>query len=52
MDKDKFKQLEEASKPLIEFLRKYYNPHTIVIIQEGRVDVYEGSMSMPLEVQD
>ena len=51
-DKDKFKELEEASKPLIDFLNKYYNPMTTAIVTEGRVDILTNDMGMPLEVRD
>lgn len=48
----KFKELEEASKPLLDFLNKNYNPHTIVIVTEGRADVLVSDMSVKLEVRD
>jgi len=52
MEKDKFKELEEAVKPLIEFLNKYYSPMTTAIVTEGRVDILVNNMGMPLEVKD
>jgi len=51
-DKTKFKELEEASKPLIDFLNKYYNPMTTAIVTEGRVDIVSNEMGVILEVRD
>lgn len=51
-DQIKFSELERASKPLIDFLNKYYNPMTIAIVTEGRVDILSNEMGMPLEVRD
>lgn len=49
---DKFKELKQASKPLIDFLNKYYDPMTTAIVTEGRVDIVRNEMGMPLEVRD
>ena len=49
---DKFAELEIASKPLIDFLNKYYDPMTTAIVTEGRVDILVSDMGMPLEVRD
>jgi len=51
-DQVKFSELKQASKPLIDFLNKYYNPMTIAIVTEGRVDILSNEMGMPLEVRD
>lgn len=50
--KEKFNELEEASKPLVDFLNKYYNPMTIAIVREGRVEILVNDMGLPLEVRD
>ena len=52
LDKQLFKSLEEASKPLIDFLNENYNAMTIAIVTEGRVDVYSTEIGMPLPVRD
>jgi hypothetical protein len=47
-----FYALEKASKPLIEYLNKYYNAMTTAIITEGRVEILINDMGMTLEVRD
>ena len=51
-DKNKFNELEVASKLLVDFINKYYNPMTIAIVREGRVEILSEEMGMPLEVRD
>lgn len=45
-------ELKEASKPLLEFLNKYYHPHAYVIVTEGRAEVLEGVLATSLPVRD
>lgn len=47
-----FYALEKASKPLIDYLNKYYNPMATAIVTEGRVDIVSNVMGMPLKVRD
>ena len=47
-----FYALEKASKTLIDYLNKYYNPMTTAIVTEGRVDIVSNEMGMPLKVRD
>lgn len=47
-----FYELKKASNPLIDYLNKYYNPHTIAIVKEGKVTVLTEEMGLPLEVRD
>jgi len=51
-EKAKFEELKEASKLLIDFLNKYYDPMTSAIVTEGRVDIVRNEMGMPLEIRD
>ena len=47
------KELEELSKPIIDWLLKNYDPMCRVIIEEGKVEVVRVEMSDPtLEVRD
>ena len=49
---NKNKMLEElaiASKPLIEFLEKYYDPHTSVIVTEGYIKVVTDEIGINTE---
>jgi late competence protein required for DNA uptake (superfamily II DNA/RNA helicase) len=48
----RFSELEEASKPLIGFLNKYYNPMVTAIVTEGRVDIVSNEMGILLKVRD
>lgn len=49
---EKFNTLKEAAQPLIGFLNDNYDPHTIAVVREGRVDILREEMGMPLEVRD
>lgn len=49
---DKFKELELAVAPILDFLYKYGDPHTKVIVEMGSVNVVQETMGMPLEVRD
>ena len=44
--------LRKRQKPLVDFLNKHYNPMTIAIVRESRVEILTGEMAMPLEVRD
>ena len=45
-------ELEEAAKPLVDFLYKYYDPHTSIVVTESNVDVLCANMGIPLEIRD
>lgn len=49
---EKFNTLKDAAQPIVDFLNKNYDPHTIVVVREGRVDILREEMGMPLEVRD
>ena len=51
-EKATFDELKEASKPLIDFLNKYYDIMTSAIVTEGRVDIVRNEMGVVLEVRD
>lgn len=44
--------LREAAKPLIEFVNTHCCPHDIVLIEQGFVRLYQGSLGFPTEVPD
>jgi hypothetical protein len=46
------KALEEASKPMVDFVNQYCCPHDVVIIQQGTVALYSGECAFPTEVLD
>jgi len=52
MNKELFKELEEASKPLQDFLMKHFDPMTKVEVEVGHINVLNGVMGMPTEIDD
>ena len=40
-------KLLEMSKPLIDYLKENYHPHTVIVVTEERVMVVETSVSVP-----
>jgi len=49
---EKMKEFEEVCKPVIDFLRKYYNPMCKAIISDGFSEVVVSDIGVPNEVQD
>lgn len=49
MNKEIFEELEKVSKPLVDFLKKYYNMNTIAIVKDGHVDILSEEMGMPIK---
>lgn len=45
--KKKMELLEEASKPLVEFVNKYCCPHDIIVVEQGHVSILNGEMHIP-----
>lgn len=45
-------ELKNAAQPLVDILYKYYNPHTIITVEMGHVEVLCGNMAAPFEVRD
>ena len=58
MERDKeqreqmFAELKEISKPLVDFLYKYYHPHATIMITQADVEVVDGNMSFQNELRD
>lgn len=49
---NKMKELEKASKPLVDFVNKNCCPHDIIVIQQGNIQIFNGEMSIPTEIPD
>jgi len=49
---EKSKEFEEVCKPVIDFLRKYYNPMCKAVISDGFSEVVISDIGVPNEVQD
>lgn len=45
---EKIQELEQISKPIVEFLKANYNPHTTVIISENSIKVVNDEICIPL----
>lgn len=52
MNNEKFKEFEEVCKPVIDYLRKNYNPMCKVIISDGFCEVVSSEIGLPNEVED
>lgn len=52
MNNDKFEELKQAVQPILDFLYKYGDPHTAVVVDMGSVKVVQDTMGMPLEIRD
>jgi hypothetical protein len=39
-------ELKEASKPLVDFLYKYYHPHATILVSQVNVEVVEGDLAI------
>lgn len=45
---EKIKEIEEITKPIIEYLKKNYNPHTSIIIDCNSIRVVSDEVSIPI----
>lgn len=45
----KLKELHELSKPLIDYMRKNFNPHDIIVITNFNVTLYTSGLSVPAD---
>lgn len=52
MNKELFAELEQASKPLQDFLQKHFDPMTKVEVEIGHINVLRLEMGMPTEIMD
>jgi len=51
-NKPTFEELQIAAQPLINILYKYYNPHTMIMIEQGCVEIVCGDMAVPIKLRD
>lgn len=49
---NKMKELEKASKPLVEFMNQYCCPHDVIMVQQGHVELLNGEIGIPTEILD
>lgn len=50
MEEKIFNELKEASEPVIEFLKKYYDPHTTAIITENHVKIVRDDIGIAIKI--
>lgn len=48
MEIAKLKELEQITKPLIDFIKENYNPHTSIVINEDSIKVVTDEINIPL----
>jgi len=41
--------LEEAAKPLLEFLKKTKHPHTVAVVTHNRIQLVDGSQRFDVD---
>lgn len=51
-NRKKYLELKEAAKPLVDFLYKYYDPHTTVLVTQSHTEVCEGYLVVPNDLRD
>lgn len=44
---EKIKEIEELAKPILEYIKKNYNPHTTIIINQDHIKVVVDEVSIP-----
>ena len=47
--KEDFEQLAQIAE---NFINKWGTPHSVVIIHQGGIQLYDGEMAMPLKIPD
>ncbi len=48
----KHEELKELAKPLVDLLYRDYHPHAKIIIDQGNVEIVEGTISVPNDLRD
>lgn len=45
---EKIEEIEKLTKPIVEYLKKNYNPHTSLIIDSNSIRVVSDEISIPI----
>lgn len=45
---EKIEEIEKLTKPIVEYLKKNYNPHTSLIIDSNNIRVVSDEISIPI----
>jgi hypothetical protein len=51
-NKPSFEELQQAAQPLVDILYKYYDPHSIIIIEQDCIKILCGDIIAPIELRD
>lgn len=46
------KDFEQLAKIAENFINKWGNPHSVVVIDQGGIQFYEGEIALPLKILD
>lgn len=47
---DKIEKLEQIAKPLVDFIKENYNPHTSIVINENCIKVVSDEINIPFRM--
>jgi len=51
LDEEAKRELQQACEPVILWLRKHSDPHTLVMVTYARTDVFEGKFGFVRDVE-
>lgn len=43
--------LAEAAKPLVEYIKKYHDPHTVIIVDVNSAEVLSGEICVTINLE-
>lgn len=52
MEPKEITEFRELVKPLIEYLRKNYNPHCKIIVECDHAEIVKGELGVPFEIEN
>ena len=52
MEPKEIEEFRELVRPLVEYLRKNYNPHCKIIVECDHAEIVKGELGVPFEIED
>lgn len=52
MELKEIEEFRELVKPLVEYLRKNYNPYCKIIVECDRAEIVKGELGVPFETEN
>lgn len=49
---DEIKNLENVCSPVVDYLKKYYDPHCTIVITDSRIKLVRAEIGIPVEIGD